>query len=72
MGLDFYKDQFMFILGHKVNFAMAAAKVTFQDVISFIHQRFCCKAFTCAAQSLTRRVMCGSGTFFQETISLIR
>jgi hypothetical protein len=33
-GLDFYKDQFMFILGHKVNFAMAAAKVTFQDVMN--------------------------------------
>jgi hypothetical protein len=24
----------MFILGHKVNFAMAAAKVTFQDVMN--------------------------------------
>src|SRR5689334_6023722 len=48
----FYKDQLAFMLGHKINFSMLAAKVTLQDAISPAHQRLTRHTFTRTAQTL--------------------
>src|SRR5258708_24569205 len=37
-SFDFYKDQIVFIFGHKVNLSITATKVALQNVISFTQQ----------------------------------
>ena len=48
---------------------MTTAKISFENAISFVHQRIRRKALTCAAQTLTRRLywlMCADRIFLQE------
>jgi len=59
----------MLILSHEVNLAMTTAKISLQDMISFVYERFCRKSFTCATQTLTRRLfwlICVGRIFLQE------
>jgi hypothetical protein len=59
----------MLILSYEVNLAVSTAKISFQNVISFVQERICRKPFTCATQTLTRRLfwlICFDRIFLQE------